>query len=432
MQVTGAEFENAIAPLFKGAIPERLAVAVSGGPDSMALAFCLNRWAAPRAIAVKAYIVDHHLRPESSTEAQKTFETLHRMGISAEILTWDHPPIVSRIESEARNARYALLGEACRKNKIPYLLVAHQKNDQAETILMRLTKGSGPAGLSGMAPICPRDGYLLLRPMLNFSKERLIATCVAANIPFATDPTNRSADFARGRLRRIEELLAVEGLSVDRLVDLGERARESHEALDSIAVDYFSEKIARDKAGVFRIDRAGFQKLPIALAARVLIYCMQSTSPHPYPPERSSLSPIVHRLWSQDAVGCTLRGCMIRGTSKNILVLREASAITEVAPIRAGETVVWDHRWKLTLDVSVKETNLEIRALGMQRHDSIDALSPRLRHDIPMGKARATLPCLWKNGIPFGLPDSFGNSVGCTASLCHYQPPFFHNYNNGA
>ncbi|MGB9151713.1 MAG: tRNA lysidine(34) synthetase TilS, partial [Alphaproteobacteria bacterium] len=217
-----------------------LALAVSGGPDSMALAFCVKRWAQREAIA---FIVDHGLRAESATEALQVKAALEQMGIRAEILRWEHETVTTGLHEKAREARYRLLTDACRRHGAADLLIAHHRDDQAETILMRLAKGSGVEGLAGMQDQTMRDGIRFLRPFLSLPKERLVATCVAAAIPFVTDPSNDHKKFARGRLRKILPALAEEGLTVESLIGLGARAAEAKEALD-----YYTKALLRNAA----------------------------------------------------------------------------------------------------------------------------------------------------------------------------------------
>ncbi len=186
--VSDEEFTALMTGLFP-ALPSRLAVAVSGGPDSMALAFCLKRWCDGHNQTLPlAFIVDHGLRAESAQEAIRTQENLSKLGISADILRWEHEPIVTRLHDTARKARYNLLTEACRKHGIENLLLAHQREDQAETILMRFSKGSGIGGLSGMAAVNMKDGIRIQRPFLSLPKTRLIATCSAAGLSSCNRP----------------------------------------------------------------------------------------------------------------------------------------------------------------------------------------------------------------------------------------------------
>ena len=215
-ETTTAISADEFAPLLQTFAPlaDKIALAISGGGDSMALALCVKRWAQRPCIA---FIVDHGLRAESATEATLVKSRLEQIGIQTEILRWEHAPLAGRVHEKARTARYNLLTEACRRHGADDLLIAHHRDDQAETILMRLSKGSGVEGLAGMAAQSVRDGIRFLRPFLSVPKTRLIATCETENIPFVTDPSNKSEKYARGRLRNIMPLLATEGMTTESL-----------------------------------------------------------------------------------------------------------------------------------------------------------------------------------------------------------------------
>jgi len=148
------EFAALMETFVPFASPLHVAVAVSGGPDSMALVFCVKRWLDEKTEvgSITAFIVDHDLRDASAAEAEQVRKTLMKIGIPAEILRWQHAPVTARLHETARTARRRLLTEACRRRAIPDLLLAHHSDDQAETILMRLAKGSGVDGRTHSAP----------------------------------------------------------------------------------------------------------------------------------------------------------------------------------------------------------------------------------------------------------------------------------------
>jgi tRNA(Ile)-lysidine synthetase-like protein len=180
--------------------PLRLAVAVSGGPDSMALSLLAARWVRQRGGQFLALTVDHRLRPDSTAEAAATGAALARHDISHRILTWTDAPARAS-QDQARRARYDLLGQACREAGIRDLAVAHQREEQAETVLLRLAKGSGIDGLAGMAAWRTAPWGRLLRPLLDLPKARLVATCAGFGAVPVDDPSNRRSRYARARLR---------------------------------------------------------------------------------------------------------------------------------------------------------------------------------------------------------------------------------------
>ena len=378
----------------------KIALAVSGGPDSMALAFCVKRWGQRDFIAL---IVEHGLREESAAEAASVKKQLKKLGIPAKILPWKHDDIIGRVHEKAREARYELLTKECHRLGAGDLLLAHQSDDQAETVLMRLAKGSGIDGLAGIAPQSVRDGIRLVRPFLSFSKERLKATCKAAKIEAVTDPSNMSKKYARGRLRKIMPLLASEGLTVESLTNLANRARDAKEALD-LATRGFLEISARTGlGGSIQLDRPALRALPREIALRAVSASLRRVNGENYPPEHASLSSLLDAIANaKEDQTRTFYGCMISITENKVTIMREPAAASEILPLPAGATVLWDGRWLVTADS--KAPALTIRALGLPPHEIVDSLAPNLRRQIPQGRVRAALPAIWKGNKLHAIP----------------------------
>lgn len=419
---------QAFAPL-----SQPFALAVSGGPDSMALAYCVQRWLKDKNQTAFAFIVDHGLRTQSRKEAEETQKRLRAMGFQTEILSWEHAPVVTRLHATARKARYELLTQACKKHHIRDLFLAHHKDDQAETILMRLAKGSGIDGLAGMRAQKMVKDVRLLRPFLSVTKDRLKATCIAAKLLFVEDASNISQKFARGRLRRILPLLAEEGLTIERLSDLGERAGDAKAALDHYTQQLLQVATKRDATGVIHFNLEHLRSGPRAIAERALILCLQSVHPQNYPPERSSLLPILDALCADEEMAPrTLHGCLITKQSAEASFMREYADISDAPLIHPGESIIWDQRWQITLSKKAPDKAYTTRALGNPPYDVIDRLAPGLREVIPKGRARATMPSLWVGGTLSIIP-SFGptvdfqglanKSAGAEATLLTPWPP---------
>jgi len=379
----------------------KIAVAVSGGSDSMALALCVRRWAEKECIA---FIVDHDLRPDSAKEAVQVKMRLESLGMQAEILPWKHEMVTSRLHERAREARYALLLEACRRHGAENLLVAHHREDQAETILMRLAKGSGVEGLAGIKPETQREDIRVLRVFLSLSKQRLVATCTAAEIPFISDPSNESEKFARGRLRKIMPLLASEGLSTETLLDLGARAAEAHEALDYYAKILLHEQARSEIGGSLCVKRQALREAPRAVALRALSVCLRFIHDGGHPPERESLAALLDVIVKAPPETVrTLQGCIVSISENKVFFLREPSAASEILALRSGETVLWDGRWLVTAAIEAPQI-YEIRAMGNPPHERVDRLAPLLRRLVPQGRVRASLPALWVGEECWAIP----------------------------
>jgi tRNA(Ile)-lysidine synthase len=215
-----------------------LILAVSGGPDSTALMWLAARWRdqlkkAPKLIAVT---IDHGLRKGSAREARAVARLAKTLNVEHVTLRWTGRKPTTGIQEAARNARYRLLSEEAHRQNARHILTAHTLDDQAETVLFRMARGSGVGGLAGMRPL---DGVPvkdakaahLVRPLLGVPKARLIATLKAPRVPYATDPSNADPRFTRPRLRTLMPLLATEGLTAERLSRLASRTQRIEEAL---------------------------------------------------------------------------------------------------------------------------------------------------------------------------------------------------------
>ncbi len=201
-----------------------LLVAVSGGPDSMALLALLAAWGQmPGRPPLHAATVDHGLRPDSAGEAAAVATLCAKLGVSHATLRWEGPKPASGLQAEARRARYVLLANEARRLGGATLVTAHTLDDQAETLLMRLAHGSGPSGLAGMRGRSEVNGVPLARPLLGISKTRLVATVEARGLPFVRDPSNSDQRFERVRWRETMPVLAEQGVTAERLGRLAER-----------------------------------------------------------------------------------------------------------------------------------------------------------------------------------------------------------------
>ena len=242
--------------LFQGLSDEpALLVAVSGGPDSVALLALLAEWVrAPGRPNVHAATVDHGLRAESAEEAAAVATLCEQLGVAHATLRWEGVKPASGLQAQARSARYALLaGEAARLGGAT-LVTAHTLDDQAETLLMRLAHGSGPAGLIGMRARTMKEGVALARPLLAIPKARLVATVEARGLPFVRDPSNADQRFERVRWRETMPLLAEQGLTAERLGRLAQRMARLDAAAARRAEDVFSSVMVAASASGERLN----------------------------------------------------------------------------------------------------------------------------------------------------------------------------------
>ena len=226
-----------------------IVLAVSGGPDSIALMWLAARWRSalargPRLIAVT---VDHGLRPEATREAREVKRLARLLDLPHRTMRWTGEKPKTGLPAAARTARYRLLAQAARTSGATHILTAHTRDDQAETLLMRLLRGSGIAGLAAMARESERDGVLLARPFLDVSKSQLIATLKKAKIGFADDPTNHDTNFTRPRLRAVMPVLAAEGGDTRNLARLASRLARANAAVEVLVDGAERYLVLRDR-----------------------------------------------------------------------------------------------------------------------------------------------------------------------------------------
>jgi tRNA(Ile)-lysidine synthase len=288
--VDATEFVRLMAPFDPFEHAPIVAVAVSGGRDSLALALLANEWAIARGGRIVGLIVDHALRPESAAEAATTAALLGRHGCDSEILRWSGTKPRTGLQEAARAARYRLLREACHRRGVLHLLVAHHADDQAETVAMRAARQSGPDGLAGMSGAVELPEVRLLRPLLGISRQRLTATLLARGVAWIDDPSNADPRFERARLRAGHRPTAP-------AADTGRAAREQRLAVASV------EALVVSPAGDVAIDRSAFARLGRDQQARLLSRVVQAVGGGDHPPRRDRLERAAGRLCGPVARG---------------------------------------------------------------------------------------------------------------------------------
>lgn len=247
-----------------------LLLAVSGGPDSVALMLLASRWSLCAGKNIAVATVDHGLRPESHEEARLVGEWARALGFPHRHLLWEGAKPKTRIQERARAERYRLLAQCAREIGATAVVTAHHADDQAETILFRLTRGSGVAGLAGMAQVSKLDDLQLLRPLLGLRKQELESVCVAAGHPFLRDPSNDNPAYARTRLRRLRAVLDADGLDARALLRLGARAARSEAALAWSAEQIAKGLPAERGEAEFRVAADALRALPQELLQRIV------------------------------------------------------------------------------------------------------------------------------------------------------------------
>ncbi len=291
---------------------------MSGGPDSTALLWLAARWrkAHKRGPKLVAITVDHGLRPEAKTEARAVKRLADSLGIEHRTLVWRGAKPATGLQAAARMARYALMAKAARQAGATHIMTAHSRDDQAETVLMRLARGSGIGGLAAMSkesvvPTADTDEastIVLARPLLDIPKVRLVATLRAHKIDFAEDASNDDPRFTRVRWRGLMPPLAAEGLDSWTLSRLSRRAGRAEEALALAALGAERALVADVGAAMFAVacDAAAFAKLPAEIRLR-LVGRMVARVGGEGAPELGKLEALMEALEDAHSRGVTLR-----------------------------------------------------------------------------------------------------------------------------
>lgn len=298
--------------------------------------------------------------------------------------------------------------EWCRKAGVQDLLLAQHRDDQAETVLLRLARGSGVDGLAAMSPVALQGGWFgrspirLLRPLLDIPKMRLIATLHGVGQAWIEDPSNADERFARARMRRLMPVLAREGLTAERLAATARNMARAREALDAQVKTALERTIQFDPAGFGRLDPALLREAPEEVALRVLVVALQAIGTEHYPPRLERTERLYHAILTGGlAGGCTLAGCRaIPNRNGSVLLVREAAAVGPALPLGPGGEGVWDGRFAVALDRECSPG--EVRALGLEGWSQIRKDLGNSR-SVP-GPARETLPALWQEGAVAAVP----------------------------
>ncbi len=378
----------------------RLAVAVSGGPDSLALTLLAAAWAGERGGEVTGLHVDHGLRPGASGEARRVAKWLGARGVTCRLLAWEGTKPATGIQAAARAARYALLETACREAGILHLLVGHQADDLAETAFMRAETGSGPAGLAGMAAIVDRPGLRLLRPLLAIPRARLAATLRARGQPWLDDPSNRQPHFRRARLRGDPAFVSTRWLAV------ATDAATARAQADRELARFAARAVSPDPLGFLGLDLDAWRALPPSLADLALTRSILAVSGAAYPPPAAGVVGLRARLCDEPAgvVRTTLGGALVtmrRG--RRLLVLREAARVRDRRELRPGDRAFWDGRYEVAYLAGPGPATL--RVLGAEGRLLLPAtLRDALRSRGVPAVALDALPSLWANGGLLACP----------------------------
>jgi tRNA(Ile)-lysidine synthase len=380
-----ARFATRMGALLGPDFPPALGLAVSGGGDSMAMLALSHGWARVMGVGLRIVTVDHGLRPEAEAEAATVAAECRALGHPHDTLRW-HWDGTGNLQDAARSARRDLIGGW--RGDLSHVLFAHTQDDQAETVLMRLLRGSGVEGLAGMAPRHrvpdDRGGWWLIRPLLGESRAELRHYAETLHLPYVDDPSNEDARFDRVRMRQAMEALGLDVAGISRTADRMARAAE---ALAARAAEVAVRIVTRETVngaptGDLLIDRDGLAAVERDTQMRLLAGGLQWVSSAPYRPRAQALEALLDRALG--GAGGTLHGVDLTVTAGHIRLAREFAALgAQKAPATPG--LLWDGRWRVGDSVA---EGLILRALGpdgwAQRPENMSLFVPaRAAHTWP-------------------------------------------------
>jgi tRNA(Ile)-lysidine synthase len=400
--LTSREARAAFAPLARY---PRLALAVSGGPDSLAALHLIARWRAEGDSNPELTVltVDHGLRAGSREEALMVARMAASLGLPHATLTWRQADgHKGGLQARAREARYDLMAAYCHAHDIQAVVTAHHLDDQAETFLMRLKRGSGLDGLAAIPEQSVWAGIAVLRPLLDVPKARLAATLVEAGIAFADDPSNADPRFERARVRASQDALAKLGLTPEALARSAQRLRRARTALEEATTAFLAAHGTVCDAGYCLLARDALIAAPADIALRALARVLAGVGGRPGPIQLAKLEALLAALVASPDKAHTLGGCRLEAIGPGLGIFRETRATGLPALLLApGERALWDNRFRVELGDS--ETRpVTVRALGEAGWRDLRLSSPWLSA-LPRFAA-ATLPACWQGEELLVLP----------------------------
>lgn len=364
----------------------KIAIAVSGGADSTALALLLKH--SKRKFDITAITINHNLRPESKKEAEIVDTQMKSLGITHKTLEWKHQGIKSNIQKQARSARQKLLTDYCKSKGIEYLFVAHNKNDVAETFLMNMLRGSGVYGLSSIANKTIYNDINILRPLLSTHKNELKHFLKSQNLTWIEDPSNQNSDFLRTKIRSLmnskemKDIIDDPNMLVDRITLNANNLSRAREALHEIHNNTIEKISTLHKEGYISISLKPFTTLSEEIGLKILASCLTTVSGiQEYTPRMEPLKKLHDNISSTKIQ--TLWGCEIVSKNNTIYIYRELGKNKPSLQQLSNSEWLWDGRLKITA-----KTNDTIK--------SLEPLKPELLNKIQEIHSKKIPKRIWK------------------------------------
>jgi tRNA(Ile)-lysidine synthase len=407
-------FADAMGQLLGPEFPSDIGLAVSGGGDSMAMLYLAHNWTRIFGVRLWVVTIDHGLRPESAAEAKMVAQECAVLGWPHATLRWQWDGR-GNLQDAARRARLSLIDSW--RGAVQHVLFAHTQDDQAETVLMRLARGSGVDGLAGMrasryvtyppfgtlgltdyeGEIPPHAeksaGFHAVRPCLELSRNDLRHYARVLNGKWVEDPTNEDRGFDRVRIRQLLRLMSDEGITSPVLAGTARRMARARDGLKARLCDAVEQVCEDAPLGQVRINRDGFSALDAETQMRLLTSALCYVAASEYRPRAAASEAMLERVLSGG--GGTLHGAEVLVEASHVRVIRELAAVRDKQS-RPGAP--WDDQWIFAEEKGAR--GCVIKALGMQGWQQIE---PRKEALVPYRAALST-PALWEGDHLIACP----------------------------
>ena len=297
-------------------------VAVSGGPDSLALAFLMKLYSLKHNINCYFFIVDHKLRNESTNEASKVKKILNKFSIKAEIITWNGKKPTKNIQSIARKKRYELLFLKCKKLKIQNLVIGHHLDDLYENFFLRMIRGSGLKGLVSLDKIVQISNINLIRPLLDFEKKDLEYISDHVFNFFVRDPSNKNINFKRIKIRNMIDQLKNNGMDKKKLFLTLKNLKRSNQVVKFyVERNKFANSILRKKKEILL--NKDFFNQPYEIVFRSFSDILKMTGNKYYYPRGKKIDTVLDKIFKNSLIKETLAGCVVKKVNQTVIIAKE-------------------------------------------------------------------------------------------------------------
>ena len=407
-------------------IDSKIAIAVSGGVDSMVLMNLAKESDSLNDKNVFILVVDHGLRAESKQEAKFVKNEAKKLGFPTRILKWKGSKPNKRIQEEARNKRYSLLINFCRENNINNLYLAHHLDDQIETFLFRMFRGSGLQGLTSFSSSYERNGLTLIRPLIDTPKSELISYARRKKINWVEDPSNENQKYDRVKLRKVLPLIYKEGFDKKVFLKSVKKLRLANQALDQITKEFVLQYVIINKNISVFIKQELFLTAPEDVKLRVLQNTIRIFSGERYySPNYLKILNLMN--WARndnDISAKTLGGTIFRKRKGGLILYKEVKKLNDIKPIKLSKSKykAWDNRFLIKINKSVKGEISYLGNEGVKILKSKKILGKKGFNGIPL-TALYSIPAMWDGKRLISAPFfdySVDNSVNLKVKKIDY------------